>query len=106
MLLKYAKSNTTPVLTGADGVIRTNKTVVLENPDTIGLEYVRTGQITAADYEMIHHLSMVVRTEHDYMNICDSLGVPLEYRPMAISKYGTWMSQTEVTLMKFFLRYM
>ena len=48
---------------------------------------------------------MVIRTEHHYMNICDSLGVPLKYGPLAIPKYGTWMLQTEVTLMKFFSWY-
>ena len=68
-------------------------------------EYVRKGQITTADYDLIKHLSMVIWTEHDYMNICDSLGVPLEYGPLAIPKYGMWMSQTEVTLIKFFSWY-
>ena len=48
---------------------------------------------------------MVVRTEYDYTNICDSLGVPLEYGPLAIPKYGTWMAQMEATLIKFFSRY-
>ena len=74
ILLEYARSNISPALTGGNGVILTNKTVVLENPDTLHLEYVRTGQITATDYEMIHCLSMVTRMEHDYINICDSLG--------------------------------
>ena len=81
ILLEYARSNMTPALTGGDGVIQLNKTVVLESPDTIGLEYVRTGQITAADYEMINHLSMVIRMEHNYMNICDSLGYPWNMDP-------------------------
>ena len=45
ILLEYTRSNMTPGLTGGDGVIRTNRTVVLESTDTIGLEYVRTGQI-------------------------------------------------------------
>ena len=106
MLLEYAKSNTTPILTGGDGVIKTNKTIVLGNPDTLGHEFVRTGQITAADFDLIQCLSMVIRTEHDYANICDSLGVPLEYGPLVIPKYGTWMAQMEATLMKFFSRYM
>ena len=65
MLLEYAKSNMTPALTGRDGVIKTNKTIVLESPDTIRLEFVRTGQITAADFELIQCLSMVISTEHD-----------------------------------------
>ena len=91
MLLKYAQSNTTPALTGGDGVIKTNKTIVLESPDDLGLEFIKTGQITPADFEMIHHLAMVIRTEYDYTNICDSLGVPLEYGPLAIPKYSMWM---------------
>ena len=105
MLLEYAKSNTTQALTGGDGVIKTNKTIVLESPDTIRLEFVRTRQITAADFELIQHLSRVIRTECDYTYICGSLGVPLEYGPLAIPKYGMWMVQMEVTLMKFFARY-
>ena len=48
---------------------------------------------------------MVIRTERDYTNICDSLGVPLEYGPLAVPKYGMWMVQMEATLMKFFARY-
>ena len=71
----------------------------------ICLEYIRTGQITAAEYEVIHCLSMVIRSECDYMSICDSLGVPLEYRPQATPKYGKWILQSEATLMKFYLRY-
>ena len=64
------------------------------------------GQITAADFELIHCLSMVIRTECDYTNICDSLGVPLEYGPLAIPKYSTWMVQTESNLdLKFFARH-
>ena len=94
-----------PALTGGDGIIKTNKTYVLENADALGLEYVRNGQITTADYDLIKCLSMVIRTEHDYMDLCNSLGVPLEYWPLAIPKYGTWMLQTEVTLIKFFSQY-
>ena len=105
ILIEYARSNTMPALTGGDGIIKTNKTYVLESADTIGLEYVRNGQITTADHDLIKCLSMVIRTEHDYMDICDSLGVPLEYGPLAIPKYGTWMSQTEATLIKFFSHY-
>ena len=48
---------------------------------------------------------MVIRTERDYMCIYDSLGVPLEYGPQAIPRYGMWMLQTEATLMKFYSRY-
>ena len=38
ILLEYARSNITPALTGGDGVIQLNKTVVFENPDTMCLE--------------------------------------------------------------------
>ena len=102
ILLKYAKSNDAPALTGGDGIIQMNKTVVLEISDTIGLEYVKMGQIIAVEHEIIHILAMVIRTECDYMTVCDSLGVPLEYGPQALPKYGTWMWQTEATLLKFF----
>ena len=77
----------------------------MESADIIGLEYVRTGQITTADYDLIKRLLMVIRTECDYMDLCDSLGVPLEYGPLAIPKYRTWMLQTEVTMIKFFSWY-
>ena len=48
---------------------------------------------------------MVIRMECDYMSICDSLGVPLEYGPQATPRYGMWMLQVEATLMKFYSRY-
>ena len=105
ILIDYARSNTMPALTGGDGIIKTNKTCVLEDANTLGLEYVRKGQITTVQHDLIKTLSLAVRTEHDYMDICDSLGVPLEYGPLAIPKYRTWMSQTEATLIKFFSWY-
>ena len=55
-----------------DGVIKTKQTYVLENADMLGLECVRNGQITAAQHDLIKTLSLVVRTERDYMDICDS----------------------------------
>ena len=105
ILIEYARSNTMPALTGGDGIIKTNKTYVFKSADTLGLESVNNGQITTADHDLIKTLSMVVRTEHDYMDLCDSLGVPLEYEPLAIPKYGMWMSQTKATLIKFFSQY-
>ena len=63
---------------------------VLEDADTLSLESVRKGQIATALHGLIKTLSLVVRTECDYMDICDSLGVPLEYGPLAIPKYRTW----------------
>ena len=102
MLLKYAMSNMIPALTGGDGIIKMNKTYVLEDADALGLESVRTGKITTAHHDLIKTLLVVVRTECDYMAICDSLDVPLEYGPLAVPKYRTWMLQTETTLIKFF----
>ena len=105
ILIEYARSNTMPALTGGNGIIKTNKTYILENADALGLEYVNNGQINTDDYDLIKHLSMVIGTEHDYMDLCDSLGVPLEYGPLAIPRYRTWMSQAEATLIKFFSQY-
>ena len=102
ILLDYARSNTMPALTGGDGIINIKKTYVLEDADALGLESVRKGQITTPQLDLIKTLSLAVRTECDYMDVCDSLGVPLEYGPLVIPKYRTWMSQTEVTLIKFF----
>ena len=102
MLLNYARSNVMLALTGGDGIIQTNKTYVLEDADALGLESVRKGKITTVQHDLIKSLSIVIRTECDYTHICDSMGVPLEYGPLAIPKYRTWMSQTEVTLINFF----
>ena len=74
----------------------------MEDADALGLESVRKCQITTVQHDLIKTLSVVIRTERTYTNICDSLGVPLEYGPLAIPKYRTWMLQTEVTLIKFF----
>ena len=101
MLLEYARSGVTLALPSGDGAIRQNMTDGLDNSHMPSLEYVRTGQISAADYEVICQLSMVIQSECNYMSICDSLGIPLEYGPQAKPKFGTWMLQTEVTLMKF-----
>ena len=102
MLLSYARSNMMPALTGGDGIIHTNKTYVLEDADALDLESVRKGKITTVQHDLIKTLSMVIRTECDYTHICDSLGVPLKYGPLAIPKKRTWMSQMEATLIKFF----
>ena len=102
---EYARLGLTLALPAGDGIIRLNKTMVLDNSDMISLEYIRTGQISSAEYEVICRLSTVIRLEPDYMSICDSLGVPLEYGPQVIPKFGMWMLQTEATLMKFYAKY-
>ena len=56
----------------------------------------RKGQIATVQHDLIKTLYVVIRTE------CDYLDVPLQYGPLAIPKYKTWMSQTEATLIKFF----
>ena len=71
----------------------------------LDLNLSRQDKLLQAAFELIHHLSMVIRTECGYTNICDSLGVPLEYGPLAIPKYGMWMAQMEATFMKFFARH-
>ena len=43
----------------------------------------------------------MIHSEHDYMSICNSLGVPLDYGPQAKPKFSMWMLQMEATLMKF-----
>ena len=105
ILIEHAMSNTLPALTGGDGIIKTNKTYVLEDAEELGLESIRTGKITTVHHKLIKTLSSIIRREGDYITICDSLGVPLEYGPLAIPKYRTWMSQTEVTLIKFYSCY-
>ena len=76
-----------PALTGGEGIIKTSKTYFLEDADILGLESVKTGKITAVQHDLIKTLSLAVRTEHDYMEICDSLGVLLEM--------GLWLSKIQ-----------
>ena len=75
----------------------------MEGADALGLKSVRKGQITTVLHDLIKTLSTsLLGQSMPTWNICDSLGVPLEYGPLAIPKYRTWMSQTEATLKKFF----
>ena len=46
----------------------------------------------------------MIRTQDHYEEICDSLGVPPEYGPLATPRYETWMLQTEASLIKFYIR--
>ena len=105
ILFGHAMSNMLPALTGGDGIINRNKTYVLEDAQALGHECIRTGKITTVHHQLIKTLSSIIRTKGDYVTICDSLGVLLEYGPLAILKYRTWMSKTEVTLIKFYSCY-
>ena len=46
-------------------------------------EKIKTGKITAVQHDLIHLLSEMISTQDHYETICDSLGVPPEYGPMA-----------------------
>ena len=102
ILFGHATSGTLPALTGGDGIIHTNKTHVLEGVEALACEYIQSGKITAVQQNLIKTLSSIICTQGDYVAIFDSLGVPLEYGPMAQPRYQTWMSQTEVALIKFY----
>ena len=105
ILFEYARSNATPALSGGDGIVRRSMPMALETSEILGSGYIRLGKVTAIEYTVIHRLAMVIRTEQDYMTICDSLGVPPEYGPQARPKYRTWMLQTEATLLNFFAQH-
>ena len=53
-------------------------------------------------HDLIQTLSTTIHSQDDYESICGYLGVPPEYGPMVKPRYETWMSQTEVTLIKFY----
>ena len=67
ILFQHAISNMLPALTGGDGIINTNKTHVLEDVEALGRESIRTGKITAVQYNLIKTLSSIIRTQGDYM---------------------------------------
>ena len=79
MLLIYARPGVIPTLPAGNGATRHNMTASQDNSDLPSHEYVRTGKISAEEYEVICQLSTVIHSEHDYVSICDSLGVPLDY---------------------------
>ena len=100
MLLDHATLDTMPALTGGNGKTQKQKTHVLESVEALASEYIKTGKITAVQHDLIQTLSAMIHSQGDYETICDSLGVPPEYGPMAKPRYETWMLQTEVTLKK------
>ena len=103
MLLDHATLDTLPTVTGGDGKTNTQKTHVLESVETLASEKIKTGKITAIQHDIIHLLSEMIHSQDPYETICDSLGVPPEYGPMAKPRYETWMLQTEATLIKFYI---
>ena len=103
MLLDHAMSDTMPALTGGNGKTNTQKTHILESVEALAHEKIKTGKITAVQHDLIHLLSKMIHSQDHYETICDSLGVPPEYGPMAKPRYETWMLQTEATLIKFYI---
>ena len=75
----------------------------LESVEALAHEKIKTGKITAVQHDLIHLLSKMISSQDHYETICDSLGVPPEYGPMAKPRYETWMLQTEATLIKFYI---
>ena len=47
----------------------------------------------------------MIQNEPDYVSICDSPEVPLEYGSHGKPKYTTWMLQMEATLMRFYAEF-
>ena len=78
-LLKYERSGANPTLPAGNGVISQNISANQDDVDIPNAEYIRTGNISAKEYKTICRLSTIICNEHDYMSICDSLGVPLYY---------------------------
>ena len=83
MLLDHALSDKMPPLIDGDGKTGTQKTHALESVEALAREKIKTGKITAVQHDLIHLLSEMISTQDHYETICDSLGVPPEYGPMA-----------------------
>ena len=83
MLLDHALLNRMPPLIGDDGKTGAQKTHALESVEALAHEKIKTGKITAVQHDLIHLLSEMITTQDHYETICDSLGVPPEYGPMA-----------------------
>ena len=99
LLLDHALLTRMPCLIGDnDGKTGAQKTHALESVEALAREKIKTGKITAVQHDLIHLLSEMISTQDHYETICDSLGVPPEYGPMAKLRCETWMLQTEATL--------
>ena len=83
MLLDHALSDKMPPLIDGDGKTGTQKTHALESVEALARKKIKTGKITAVQHDLIHLLSEVISTQDHYETICESLGVPPEYGPMA-----------------------
>ena len=92
-----------PALFNADGRTGTQKTHVLESVEMLACEKIKTGKITAVQHDLIHLLAEMITSQDHYETLCDYLGMPPEYGPMAKPIYKTWMLQTEATLIKFYI---
>ena len=104
MLLDHALLIRMPHLIGDnDGKTGAQKTHPLESVEALAQEKIKTGKITAVQHDLIHLLSEMISTQDHYETICDLLGVPPEYGPMAKPRYETWMLQTEATLLQFYV---
>ena len=103
MLLNHATSDMLPALTGGDGRTGTQNTHVLESVEMLAHEKIKTGKITAVQHDLIHLLSEMIHTQDHCEAICDSLGLPPEYGPLAAPRYETCMLHTEATLIKFYI---
>ena len=99
MFLEYARSDVVPAIPSDNGATNPNVRPSYDNSTLPSYGYVESGQVSVEEYDVIHLLSAVIQNEPDYVSICDSLGVPLEYGPHGKPKYSTWMLQTEATLM-------
>ena len=103
LLHDHALLDRMPPLIGNDGKTGTQKTHALESVEALAREKIKTGKITAVQHDFLHLLSKMISTQDHYETICDSLGVPPEYSPMAKPRYVTWMLQTEATLLQFYV---
>ena len=96
-MLDHATEDKIPALFNADGRTGTQKTHALESVETLAHEKIKTGKITAVQHDLIHLLAEMITSQDHYKTLCDSLGMPPEYGPMAKPRYETWMLQTEAT---------
>ena len=83
ILLDHPLSDKMPPLIDCDGKTGAPKTHALESVEVLACKKIKTGKITAVQHDLIHLLSEMIITQDHYETLCDSLGVPPEYGPMA-----------------------
>ena len=103
MLLDHATQDKMPPFLNADNRAGTEEPHILESVEVLAHEKLKTGKITAVQHDMIHLLSEMITSQDHYETLCDSLGMPPEYGPMAKPRYETWMLQTQATIIKFYV---